>query len=498
MTAGRRRAAETRIQTASLLAAAILAASALGSCGGSSSSTQATVTATLGAPSRALPVGLLGIDGEAVTAPGRVWSRPRFAGSVAGLAPQAVRVFGGTIANYWDWRAGTFVRSPALPAAFRALRPRVSVTLADWARVVRAARAIPVYDLNLVTSTLAEQLAMLHAAQRLGLPVTRIELGNALYLAAYARRFPSGAAYGRIASRWIAALHRAFPGVQVAADAFAGLDSNAVALTPRVRDWNAGLLTTLRGESALSFHTYFDSGLPAGVAPRAAGAASTMLSAPARCWSQFQQLLTRLEAGVGAWVTEWSLLDRSARVLGTWAQGLDVASYGLYLVGEARVVQTDNEALVGSVPFAAIFAGRRGLDPGPGARLAVPAGRAPPTTPFALSASGSAMYDMLRVLAGAHITLPMRFSGGDSVRNGALQGIGLDANDGVHALVVNLGPKPIELRLPAQLSGLHYHELWDPPAALIRGPGSLQQDAGSTSTGEVRLDPYSLTRIVRG
>lgn len=487
----------TRVRIGLVAAQLAAAALLLGACGGASRPIVPNVTAGLGQPPRALPAGLIGIDGEAVTAPGHVWSTPRFVAAVAGLAPQALRVFGGTTANFWNWRTGTFVDARALPSTLRPLRRLVSVRLADWARVVLAAHAIPVYDLNMFTSTLADQLAMLRAARGLGLQVTRVELGDELYLPPYAGRFPSGAAYGRVATRWIAALQGAFPGVQVAADAFAGADVNAGMPNARTLGWNAGLRSTLRGESALSLHTYFSSGLPSGARPRAVAAAATMLSAPARRWAQVRPLLAQLPPGVSAWVTEWNLFDPSALVHGTWAQGLAVASFGLDLLGDARVSQSDNHALVSSAPFGAIFADRSGLDVGPRSGFFLPAIRPPRTVPFALSASGTAMSELLYATRGASVALPMTFAGGQAAGpSGTLQGIALDAKDGVHAIVLNLGPVPIELRLPDQLSRLRYRERWAAPTTLVSGPSALQQRTGDTGDS-VLLEPYSLTRIVR-
>ncbi len=54
---------------------------------------------------------------------------------------------------------------------------------------------------------------MLRAAQDLGMPIRRIELGNEIYLntPVLVRRFPTPQAYGRTATRWIHAIKRKFP-----------------------------------------------------------------------------------------------------------------------------------------------------------------------------------------------------------------------------------------------------------------------------------------------
>jgi len=279
------------------------------------------LTGVLG-PIRTVPTGLLGFNGEAVTGSAGLWSDPRFVAAVAALHPEAIRVFGGTPANYWNWRTGTYDHSALVPENLSRLRRHVHVTLSDWARIVRAADATPVFDLNLLTSDLRSQLAMLRAARRLGMPVRDVELGNELYLPVYAHRFRDGAAYGRVASRWIAAIKRRFPGVSVAADAYAGRDTNSTTVDGRELHWNSGMLSTLRGEAALSMHSYFASGLGPRASLASPKAAEAMLTSPVHRFIALARLLAGLHTKARIWVTEWNLFDTVARVHETWPSPL--------------------------------------------------------------------------------------------------------------------------------------------------------------------------------
>jgi hypothetical protein len=476
----------------------------------------------VGAP-RALPAGFLGFNGEAITAPPGLWRSPAFVGAVARLHPQALRLFGGTTANFWDWRAGTFVSpaalppgSPPVPAALAAARSAVSIPLSDWARLVRAAGALPVFDLNLVTSTLADQLAMLRAAAALGLPVQRIELGNELYLPRYAERFRSGRDYGQEATRWIAALKARFPGVQVAAAGYTPVDAAGKRPDAREAGWNAQMLSALRGEDAITFHPYFGSGL--GLAQRPAGsrAAATALAAPARATQALRAGgLAALPPGVGAWLTEWNLFDRRAAVHGTWTQGLQVAAFALELLAEPRVTQADEHALVASGPFGALFADADGLGFGapPAARVAraggfyLPARLPPPTRPLGLSASGVAMRDVLAFVRGATQVQGLSVGAGPTAGAGPASGVrGALATGprGRAALLVNLGSAPVAVRLPGALvagssgaggSGGSFVELEASPSTPVAGEGSLRRSAGRLSAGTLVLAPYSLARM---
>jgi hypothetical protein len=454
--------------------------------------------------SRQLPPALLGFNGEAVTGPGNVWSDPRFVGAVAALRPQALRVFGGTTANYWDWRAGGFVRSRSLPGSLRAARAHVHVTLADWARVVQAAHATPVFDLNLYTSTLGSQLAMLGAAEKLGMPITYVELGNELYLPAYANRFRDGGTYGRLATRWAAAVKRQFPRAKVAAVAFAGPDSNTNKIDAREVGWNPGLLGTLRGVDALTFHAYFTSGLAADASLSSPVAAEAMLSAPARRWAPLSVLIARLPPGTDAWVTEWNLFDRGAPVHGTWAQGLGVAAFGLDLVTAPRVEQADYHSLVSSAPFGALFGDGDGLalGPGHGSVLFQRVSSQPPRTPrFGLSGGGVAMQALLGALSGARSARPLSFTSADprfaSSGVGLVRGAMFAGASNAGAVVANLSAHPVALALPPVLSRLPYRQRWAPPGTLVTGVGSLRLREGKTSAS-LMLEAFSLTRVGAG
>ena len=107
---------------------------------------------------------------------------------------------GGTNANYANWRTD----SPSL----RSLQVFVQAT---GIKIM--------YDLNVVTSTLDDQLAMLDSANRMGIVGDGLfELGNELNWFTYEgkERFPNARAYADTCHRWIAELKKRFPRAQFA------------------------------------------------------------------------------------------------------------------------------------------------------------------------------------------------------------------------------------------------------------------------------------------
>lgn len=444
------------------------------------------------AAGRALPPALLGINGEAIISRD-TWSSPQFLSAVAGLHAQALRVFGGTPADYWDWRTGTYVHSPHVPGSLSELRSHIRVTLADWARVVHVTGDAPVFDLNLLTSTLSSQLAMLRAAQRLGMPIRYVELGNELYMPAYAWRFPTGADYGRVSTRWIAAIRRAFPGVKIAADAYPGADLNSGPLDAREARWNAELLETLRGASALTLHAYFTSGLGPNASLASTASAEQLLRAPARRWAALSRLIAGLPTRLPVWVTEWNLFDTVARVHGSWAQGLAVAEFGLDLATASRVAQSDYETLVDSAPFGAIFGSTAGLQlsaVGTGASASFRAvhDSVPATPLYGLATGGVAMHALLEAAAGATVVRTLEF--GSAPVRGAVFG----GSRGFAAVLVNLSDRPYTFPVPAPLRHRRYTEWWGRPITLVAGAASLRRGTGRTGS-RFGLEPFSLLEI---
>jgi hypothetical protein len=406
---------------------------------------------------------------------------PELRDAAAGLSPGAIRVFGGTTANYWNWRTGKFYDRHGVPRQYRRAHSRMSpIHLDDWARLVEGAGAVPVFDLNLVTSSLSDQLAMLHAAQDLGMPIRWVELGNELYLSAplVNRAFPGGRAYGHKATRWIAAIKAEFPQAQVAAVALG--NARSWSGDARRRHWDWRMLGTLRGEDALTFHTYWR-------APRGRLTPSRramVLAAPLRRFAALRwAAIRKLPAGSTAWVTEWNLW-RGSSLLGTWANGLTNATYLLALLGEPWVGQSDLHALTFRKPSAALFPSADGF------------GDHTRTVPFAPTATGAALGVLHPLLSDGARVRPLALRRAPRIggtRLAAVRGVQVE---GRGALLVNLtdrrrGVSPAG----APLCAGTLESVWARPGARITGHAGEVRRRALEVEGPIRLPSFSVNRL---
>ena len=234
-----------------------------------------------------------------------------------------IRYPGGAIANYWNWQSGSVNQPAATTSTGRSKPGRVQdygFTLQTLLGIVRETGTTPVFDLNLLTSTLPDQLQMLHTAQSLGIPVRYVELGNEFYLdnSNYLKVFPTAASYARSVAQWAPAIRAAFPDAQIAAVGSLPQD------TARERSWNSTLLSIAGADiNAVTLHDYV---APIGKDPGPA----QVLAAAQTSWRSTQQVMAAVPSRYRIWFTEFNLSRRSlsggepARGT-TWLHGLYVA-----------------------------------------------------------------------------------------------------------------------------------------------------------------------------
>jgi hypothetical protein len=359
---------------------------------------------------------------------------------VKALNVESLRYPGGTAANYWDWHTGWVY--PSFPTGAGPF----SETLKDFAPLVRLTGP-PIFDLNVMTynnaiatpaqtsAMVQDQIAMLKAAQQLGMPVEYIELGNELYFALrptgnkdasnYAKRFTSGAPYVNEMNYWIRELKAAFPQAKIAVlgQAFQG------------GTWNADVLSNLSGADAVTLH-YYQIQQASGEDP------VSILSKAVSKWTWWRpaQIQPLVAKGMSAWITEFDFIDNTPDLeyTSTWLHGLSdpaITTVDIYNVHS----QSRRSSLVydGTEKF------------GPHGAIAAQAG--------ALSASGQVVSMFGQALHGASAAAPINVSGLaplSSSPTGAkftpfppVSGVALSygTTEGMGLILLNLSPQPITL-----------------------------------------------------
>jgi hypothetical protein len=482
------------IRASTVVLVLVLATALAGSLDPRSRGTAVRVDATYG-DMRTLESDFLGVNGVNFRFGREIWSTSAFRRALADLSPPAFRVFGGTTANYWEWRAGEFSDDPQVPANLARYRARNGpLPFETIAAAVKASGASPVFVLNMVTSTLEEQIEMLRRAEELGLAVNRVELGNELAGNETADLYPSGSSYAEVANRWTAALKLQFPEVEVAIAANAPDAEKNV--SDRKRTWTPELLAAQRDADAAVFHAYY--GLEDGSRCSTVACASVeVLTAPDTRMRQLAHTLGQLPAGMDAWVTEFNLLERSAPVHGTWAQGLALASFILLLASEPRVTHADVHALVGNAVFGALFQNEGALDFGSSDEggfvgLTSP----PPTEPLALGATGVAAREMFAAFRGATSARPIHLVNGPVLNGGQAPAVlGLLLNGvGTRIVLANRSHQAVAVRLPVSLGGRWATTLAALPRRLVNGDSTVPRSDAPVHR-EVILAPYSVTTI---
>jgi hypothetical protein len=405
---------------------------------------------------------------------------PELRRAAAGLRPGALRVFGGTTANYWNWRTGRFYDRPGVPRLLRlASRVMPPVHLADWARLVDGANATPVFDLNLVTSRLRYQLAMLKRASELGMPIRWVELGNELYIHAplVDRAIPGPEAYGRMATRWIGAIKKHFPRAQVAVVGYGGPRSRSA--ERRRQNWDRGMLRTLRGADALTFHTYWKA--PPGALSDAK--LSKVLAAPLRRLSVLRfSALRKLPAGMDGWVTEWNLWHGS-QLRGAWVDGLASAEYLLGLLAQPQVHLEDHHALILRKPFSALFHSAHAF------------GGQTMTVPFGPTATGLALGHLHRLLSDAPRVRPLIVHPAPRIPGTEFAAVRAVQVDGRGVLLVNVTDARLRLELGDAGCDGFLDSIWAQPGTRITGHAGEVNRRVVESEGSLTLPRYSISRL---
>ncbi len=326
-----------------------------------------------------------GLNGQNTNEPGLGFDNPSVINALDLTQTSTLRLPGGTVANYWDWKQGNYIDpiSPTtncfgLPDDFGATNPQNDNSLSSFKNAIRRANAKPIWTLNVLTDDLASQLSMLSEAKLLGLPIKYIELGNEFYLLndCYEEKFPSPVAYGEFIAGWIPEIRNRFPDVRIAC---VGAASGGSAAPERRNTWNNKLrsyfstLNVTKRPNAFTIHDYKASNLGLlNCLPKdltlnkcsTTGNNSYTSFLFGSVYNNYNNIKNSDYTAINPppsldykyWFTEYNLLDRSNNIHGSWAHALHTAEMALLYLKDADKVELINcHTLIGNGIWSSIF-----------------------------------------------------------------------------------------------------------------------------------------------
>ncbi|MDJ0647357.1 MAG: hypothetical protein QNJ60_01505 [Xenococcaceae cyanobacterium MO_188.B19] len=442
------------------------------------------------------------------------WSNPDFSASVNQVNPTLLRIPGGTESNYWDWQKGGLIKNvreamAGYPINFRSKDLKYNDSkLKDIIEGIQATDTVPLFVLNLASSTLESQLEMLRTANDLGMPVEYIELGNEFYIDVpnYRRVFASSEDYAKTASQWSKAIKAEFPQANIT---LVGAISKSKS-PKRVKNWNSNLISSAIADAdGITLHVYSGHGLKSPIDLNSNYPFFTeeevpiILGQPFRSAEKFYNSddFKLIPNDKQIWITEYNLFEnifgnnegKAQRVMGSWTHGLYTLTQSLLFLEDSRINIACNHVLVGNSRFAAIFRGA--------ASFVNPSDPNIKVTPNNLTATGSTLSFLGEAISGMTKAQKIDFSfsptliGKKDFEYPALYGWKFSDGEYSKGIIVNLSNQNIPIDLEQLFSvSVSYEQLTENPRTLVTGTDVLQFNSGE-ATSEIVLPPYSVTKL---
>lgn len=455
----------------------------------------------------ALPEHFNGVNTQMMRGP--EWRADGFIQQVQQLHPAILRYPGGTVASYWDWKTGWLKEGVEWKKEWVNIK-RHPLTLHELKFACDSTGAIPLFVLNMMTSTLEDQLQMLHAAKKIGLAVSLIELDNELYFTDrfYVQRFPTGKDYAKECNRWINTIKKEFPSVKIGVVGYSVREgaSQRGKVKPRLSTWNRDVLSVIENADAMTFHVYSGSGMgyltgmmddddqeskQSEIAKHFETPASIpiILGVPFTRWKSVVAYdLSLLPKEMEAWITEYNLFEREGVVAGTWAHGLYVAALTLLFPNHDKIRLISYHNLVTSAQFGALFYSNDGFHK---------AYKKPPTTLYGMTAAGYALSLTNELFRDSETLTPLKFSPNPELKGArgqtypSLIGWMANGNGKTKAVIINLSPKSYNVDFSSLFKGdVSFQQISSDPHRLI----ATEKDLRSTE-GSALLAPYSITLV---
>lgn len=419
---------------------------------------------------------------------------------------------------FWDWKRGWFVESPLLPEKFVGLEQQPNY-LENFKVVLDECGAEALFTLNMVTATLQDQLAMLHHADSIGIPVKYVELGSEIYLEPNDEDggdgvkivdsiYPTAQSYGVVANVWIDSIHHHFPQAKVAVDGSYEKYGSGKRII-----WNDSLKSVLNGrEDAWTFHVYQSSAGRDTTETDEDKATPTMDEVPAwlyqvqKALGILQKSMDKMNPGKEAWITEYNLSEPNRPVQGMWAHGLFNGALTALYLRDSRVTHVTCHAMNGGALYGQYFTDSSGFVLSPEDDSYPTIADPPSTSPWALSASGHVMKLFGEAIDGKTSFCKLNFTplpqtmvvenyGNDTFYLEGIQGVMMSNASGSAAYILNLTGDTYTLNTVSVFpAGTTYLMKHSGALSLVANDDSVEIAGGNLSTS-FSLQPYSVLLI---
>lgn len=452
----------------------------------------------------------IGYNGQNMVRDSLGWSNPYLHANLPKLRPKIIRYPGGGVANWWDWREGWFVNHPLLPSAYVNAQ-RKDNRLDKFKMALDVTGATPIFVLNMISSTLQEQLAMLRHADSLGIPVKYVELGNEFYLdggedsVAIMQVFPTAESYGIVAAQWADSVHKYFPLAKVAVQG-AFNRNNA----PRRITWDESLFPVVSGQNAISYHSYMAAAAADEFYTNTAGTFTlsevpTMLSRPFTMWKILStEDFPLVPPGNDIWITEYNLRDKNKPTQGCWAHGLFAATQTLHFLNESRIKHLSFHAISGTAVAGCFFFSTKGYEFGGEGNFVPPTPSPGSTKYWGKTAAGITMELLGLALKDAKYVSPLEFSpnktitvqdGSNTVSYPALYGWAFEKDDSFHVVILNLSSEDLKVKTDLLFPGGGKYIRYNAEPLLYVTDDAQVTYSSATPAVNYSAKAYSITHI---
>lgn len=455
-----------------------------------------------------------GYDMSTTVRGGTSCADPNLKSHLPALKAKLLRFPSGSFSNWYDWHEGWYIDSPDLPVWDQTLT-KVPNKLEDFKGLLDVSGAGALINLNMLTSDLHDQIAMLKHADSIGIDLKYIELGEEFYLgdeeadtSLVLGRYPTAASYGDTAAIWIDSLRKYFPDAKFAVQ---GIFDKSI--DPRKLTWNESVTSHVTNEDAMTFHYYYASAVGDSAETDAEkldvnyGDMPDMFYQPFKAWDLFQDNgLAQLPPGKEAWVTEYNLSDHIRPIHGTWASGLYTALHTMQMLQDERITHVNLHGVSGQAVFGALFYDTYGYNFGllPGAHYVGPATQ-PMTDAWGLTAYGNTMSMMGNALDGKMYASKMNFSPnpqvmviekGDTFYYDGLFGYFFSDASHSQAIILNLTDTVQKIKTTVMFpQGGSYEMRYADVIKLVAVASDVTITNKSSLPDNLNLKPYSITRI---